>query len=92
MAAAISKAIATDLQQDITALVNINNSAACRVFEKLNFRLIQNEHYYWSMIKPNRAHTVSIIGQKLLTNELFVYLIYLCSCNLKKYILQTKYR
>ncbi|KMY90780.1 uncharacterized protein Dsimw501_GD24132 [Drosophila simulans] len=59
VAAAISKAIATDLQQDITALVNMNNSAACRVFEKLNFRLIQDEHYYWSMIKPAGGGQIS---------------------------------
>ncbi|KAH8289952.1 hypothetical protein KR018_009363 [Drosophila ironensis] len=52
VAAAISKAIATDLEQDVTALVNMNNAAACRVFEKLNFQLIRHEHYYWSMIKP----------------------------------------
>ncbi|XP_043065384.1 uncharacterized protein LOC122320870 [Drosophila ficusphila] len=47
VAAAISKAIATDLKQDITALVNMNNNAACRVFEKLNFKLIRGEHYNW---------------------------------------------
>ncbi|XP_043643648.1 uncharacterized protein LOC122613508 [Drosophila teissieri] len=59
VAAAISKAIAADLQQDITALVNMNNRAACRVFEKLDFRLVQGEHYYWSMIRPAEGGQIS---------------------------------
>ncbi|EDV54800.1 uncharacterized protein LOC6549429 isoform X2 [Drosophila erecta] len=59
VAAAISKAIAADLQQDITALVNMNNTAACRVFEKLHFKLIQGEHYYWSMIRPAEGGQIS---------------------------------
>ncbi|XP_016977635.1 uncharacterized protein LOC108043436 [Drosophila rhopaloa] len=59
VAAAISKAIATDLQQDITALVNLNNDAACRVFQKLDFKLIRREHYYWSMIKPMDGDQIS---------------------------------
>ncbi|XP_016931513.3 uncharacterized protein [Drosophila suzukii] len=59
VAAAISKTIATDLQQDITALVNMNNNAARRVFEKLNFKLLRGEHYYWSMIKPNGSGQIS---------------------------------
>ncbi|XP_017067903.2 uncharacterized protein LOC108105703 [Drosophila eugracilis] len=59
VAAAISKAIAIDLQQDITALVNMNNTAACRVFEKLNFKLQHGEHYHWSMIKPKRGGQIS---------------------------------
>ncbi|XP_037709603.1 uncharacterized protein LOC119547006 isoform X2 [Drosophila subpulchrella] len=59
VAAAISKAIATDLQQDITALVNMNNNAARRVFEKLNFKLLRGEHYYWSMIRPNGGGQIS---------------------------------
>ncbi|XP_017105332.2 uncharacterized protein [Drosophila bipectinata] len=59
VAAAISKAIAVDLQQDVTALVNLNNIAACHVFEKLQFRLIRHEHYYWSMIKPKGDGQIS---------------------------------
>ncbi|XP_043065374.1 uncharacterized protein LOC108095098 isoform X2 [Drosophila ficusphila] len=59
VAAAISKAIATDLKQDITALVNMNNNAACRVFEKLDFKLIRGEHYNWSMIKPKAGGQIS---------------------------------
>ncbi|KAH8357039.1 hypothetical protein KR200_003608 [Drosophila serrata] len=59
VAAAIAKAIATDLQQDVTALVNMNNAAACRVFEKLGFQLMPGEHYYWSMIKPRAGGQIS---------------------------------
>ncbi|XP_017154489.1 uncharacterized protein LOC108163611 [Drosophila miranda] len=55
VAAAISQSIAKDLQQDVTALVNLNNSAACRLFEKLQFTLVQGEHYYWSMSLPKRG-------------------------------------
>ncbi|XP_017029390.1 uncharacterized protein [Drosophila kikkawai] len=59
VAAAISKAIATDLQQDVTALVNMNNAAACRLFEKLGFQLMSGEHYYWSMIRPKGGGQIS---------------------------------
>ncbi|XP_017132219.1 uncharacterized protein LOC108149287 [Drosophila elegans] len=59
VASAISKAIATDLQHDITALVNVNNTAACRVFEKLDFKLIREKQYYWSMIKPRHGDQIS---------------------------------
>ncbi|XP_034667364.1 uncharacterized protein LOC117900912 [Drosophila subobscura] len=52
VAAAISQAIAKDLQQDVTALVNLSNEAACRLFQKLQFTLVQGEHYYWSMSLP----------------------------------------
>ncbi|KAH8283178.1 hypothetical protein KR054_012646 [Drosophila jambulina] len=58
-AAAISKDIAFDLQQDVTALVNMNNLAACRVFEKLDFQLLTGEHYYWSMIRPKAGGQIS---------------------------------
>ncbi|KAH8413095.1 hypothetical protein KR009_007915 [Drosophila setifemur] len=57
--AAIAKAIATDLEQDVTALVNMNNMAACRVFEKLKFKLIRGKHFYWSMIKPKGFGQIS---------------------------------
>ncbi|EDW03369.1 uncharacterized protein LOC6562000 [Drosophila grimshawi] len=50
--AAISKDIACDLNQDVTALVNIQNPTACRVFDKLDFELLSDEHYFWSMCLP----------------------------------------
>ncbi|XP_041450686.1 uncharacterized protein LOC111081011 [Drosophila obscura] len=55
VAAAIAQAIARDLQQDVTALVNLSNAAACRLFERLKFSLVQGEHYYWSMTLPKAS-------------------------------------
>lgn len=52
VAAAIAKRIANDLEHDVTALVNLNNNAARKVFDKLDFTLLGGEHYYWSMCLP----------------------------------------
>ncbi|TDG40432.1 hypothetical protein AWZ03_013148 [Drosophila navojoa] len=59
VAAAIAKRISGDLNHDVTALVNLNNTAACRVFEKLQFMLIKGEHYYWSMCLPTAESSLS---------------------------------
>ncbi|EDW64937.1 uncharacterized protein [Drosophila virilis] len=52
VAAAIAKRIANDLEHDVTALVNLNNETARKVFDKLLFTLLEGEHYYWSMCLP----------------------------------------
>lgn len=59
VAAAIAKRIANDLNHDVTALVNLNNAAACKVFAKLGFMLIEGEHYYWSMCLPTEGGSIN---------------------------------
>lgn len=59
VAAAISQRIANELNHDVTALVNLNNAAACKLFNKLSFTLAEGEHYYWSMCLPERQSSIS---------------------------------
>ncbi|XP_017835038.1 uncharacterized protein LOC108594385 isoform X2 [Drosophila busckii] len=59
VAAAISQKIAKELEQDVTALVSMDNAPAARVFEKLHFTLNAGEHYYWSMCLPHKGDTIN---------------------------------
>ncbi|KAH8376870.1 hypothetical protein KR093_001811, partial [Drosophila rubida] len=59
VAAAITRRIATELNHDVTALVNMNNTAACKVFDRLGFRLVEGEHYYWSMCLPEKESPIN---------------------------------
>ncbi|XP_068149716.1 uncharacterized protein [Drosophila tropicalis] len=58
VAAAISRLIAQQLNQDVTALVNMNNISAGKIFQKLNFQLQQEEHYFWSMSLPKDSNAI----------------------------------
>jgi len=59
VAAAISQRIANELNQDVTALINMNNIVASKVFDKLHFTLEEGEHYYWSICLPEKESSIS---------------------------------
>ncbi|XP_062141823.1 uncharacterized protein LOC133849744 [Drosophila sulfurigaster albostrigata] len=59
VAAAIARRIANELNHDVTALVNMNNIAACKVFDRLGFTLVEGEHYCWSMCLPEKESPIN---------------------------------
>lgn len=59
VAAAMTRRLAEQLEHDVTALVNLNNTAACKIFDKLGFNLLQGVHYYWSMSLPQQGGTLN---------------------------------
>lgn len=59
VAAAMSRRLAKQLGHDVTALVNLNNTAACKIFDKVGFTLLPGVHYYWSMSLPQQGNTIN---------------------------------